>query len=368
MLGGMPSNDTANSTRIWRITRAGSLSRLRLERSPLGPPGPGEVQVEIAVIGLNFADIFACLGLYSATPPSAFVPGLECAGIIRALGPGTEGWQTGDRVMVLTRFGGYATRLNIDVRYLWPVPSGWSLAEAAAYPVQALTAWYGLVPLGRICEQSLVLLHSAAGGVGVNALRIIKKVGARVVAVVGSESKRQWLQENFGLSDASIVLRDRHLPAALDAALAHHGAGGFNLVFDAVYGPVFQAGFNRLAPEGCYVLYGAADFMSRGQRANPLRLLTQYLRRPRLDPLTMIAENRGLRAFNLIWLWQEVQRLPAAMRETLALVPEPPIIGACFDFDQAHAALQLLQSGQTTGKLLLTVPDHGIDPPRPTAE
>ena len=368
MLGGMPSNDTANSTRIWRITRAGSLSRLRLERSPLGPPGPGEVQVEIAVIGLNFADIFACLGLYSATPPSAFVPGLECAGIIRALGPGTEGWQTGDRVMVLTRFGGYATRLNIDVRYLWPVPSGWSLAEAAAYPVQALTAWYGLVPLGRICEQSLVLLHSAAGGVGVNALRIIKKVGARVVAVVGSESKRQWLQENFGLSDASIVLRDRHLPAALDAALAHHGAGGFNLVFDAVYGPVFQAGFNRLAPEGCYVLYGAADFMSPGQRANPLRLLTQYLRRPRLDPLTMIAENRGLRAFNLIWLWQEVQRLPAAMRETLALVPEPPIIGACFDFDQAHAALQLLQSGQTTGKLLLTVPDHGIDPPRPTAE
>jgi alcohol dehydrogenase len=372
MLGGMPSNATANSTRRWQIAQAGSLQRLHLETAELAPPGPGEVQVDVVAVGLNFADIFACLGLYSATPQGAFVPGLECAGVIRAIGPrvtspntealsSTGTWQVGDRVIVLTRFGGYSTRLNIDARYLWPVPQHWSLSEAAAYPVQALTAWYGLMSLGRITEKSLILLHSAAGGVGINALRAIGRLGARVIAVVGDEHKRQWLKEQFALSEDNIVLRDQDFAHALDRALAQHHAAGFDLVFDAVYGPVFKAGFSRLAPEGCYVLYGAADFMTRGTRANPLRLAWQYLRRPRLDPLAMISQNRGLRAFNLIWLWEEVHRLPEAMRETLRWIPEPPLIGGYFKFDHALDALHTLQGGKTTGKLVLTIDDHGMD-------
>ena len=165
---------------VWRIDRAGSLDRLRRAEERLPPPAAGEVQVAVHAVGLNFADVFACLGLYSATPAGAFVPGLEAAGVITAVGPalgGPSAFGIGDRVVVLTRFGGYATALNIDSRYLAPVPQGWSFAEAAAWPVQALTAWYGLVQLGAVRAGHVVRLQSAAGGVGLQALAILERLG-----------------------------------------------------------------------------------------------------------------------------------------------------------------------------------------------
>ena len=338
---------------VWRIPRAGSLSRLRLTEEALPPPGPGEVQVDIAAVGINFADIFACLGLYSATPAGSFVPGLEAAGTVRTVGAGVTRWRPGDRVIVLTRFGGYATALNAGAEYLWPLPDGWSFEDAAAYPVQALTAWYGLVPLGGARRGSVVLVQSAAGGVGLNALQALRNLDARPVAVVGRPAKREWLVENCGLDPACVVVRDRRFAASLDAALRHLGAPGFDLVFDAVYGPCFRPAFERLAPEGRHLLYGAADFMDAGQRANPLRLAWRWLRRPRLDPLAMISQNRGLLAFNLIWLWGEAARLPESMQSALTLIPDRPWIGGRWAFADAHAALGALQSGATTGKLVL---------------
>ena len=108
----------------------------------------------------NFADVFACLGLYSATPKGSFVPGLEFAGVIEAMGPPAARddsaampagiLRSGTRVVGLTRFGGYATALNADARFLRPLRDGWSFEQGAAFPVQALTAWYGLVRLARV--------------------------------------------------------------------------------------------------------------------------------------------------------------------------------------------------------------------------
>ncbi len=176
---------------VWSIPRAGSLGRLALCREPLAEPGPGEARVRVAAIGLNFADLFACQGLYSATPQGSFIPGLECAGTIEALGPGFPSQadlRVGDRVVALTRFGAYATALNIGASMLRRVPAGWSTAEAAAWPVQGLTAWYGLVPLGAVTTGDVVLVQSAAGGVGLQALAMLQTLGARPLAVVGRES------------------------------------------------------------------------------------------------------------------------------------------------------------------------------------
>ena len=124
--------DTARA--VWRISKAGSLDRLQLRDERLPPPAPGEVQVAVRAVGLNFADAFACLGLYSATPRGSFVPGLEVAGIVTAAGaplPGHPVYEPGERVLALTRFGGYATALNVDTRYLAPVPADWSFEAAA---------------------------------------------------------------------------------------------------------------------------------------------------------------------------------------------------------------------------------------------
>jgi alcohol dehydrogenase len=350
----MPSHRAA-----WRIDRAGSLDRLRLVEEPLAAPGAGEARIAIRAIGLNFADAFACLGLYSATPAGSFVPGLEAAGVVEALGPPLAGRPrpaVGDRVIVLTRFGAYATAVNADTRYLAPVPAGWSFEAAAAFPVQALTAWYGLVRLGAVRAGQVVLVQSAAGGVGLQALAVLARLGARPVGVVGSAAKIEFLAERHALPRTSLVLRTpAKYGARLDAALASLGARGFDVVFDAVLGAWFQPAFARLAPEGRYVLYGAADFMPSGQRRGWARLAWRWLRRPRLDPLAMISTNRALLAFNLIWLWEAVERVPEAYAALAALELPAPHVGARYRFADARQALVELKSGQTVGKSVLVV-------------
>jgi synaptic vesicle membrane protein VAT-1 len=351
------------STRIvWRIESAGSLDRLAVREESLAAPGPGEARIAVRAVGLNFADIFACLGLYSATPRGGFVPGLEAAGVVEALGPphpgGAQPFATGDRVMVLTRFGGYATRMNCDTRYLAPVPAAWSFEQAAAFPVQALTAWYGLVHLGGARSGSVVLVQSAAGGVGLNALALLARLGARPVAVVGSQAKIEFLAAHAGLPRSQLLLRERRtFPASLDAALHALGSSGFDIVFDAVLGDSFAPAFARLAPEGRYLLFGAAEFMARGARPSWPRLAWRWLRRPRLDPLAMIASNRGLLAFNLIWLWDAIERVPAAYAALDALGLPAPHIGARHPFRAARDALTELQSGHTVGKSVLYIDD-----------
>jgi len=343
---------------VWRLSRAGSLDRLRRHDEALSDPGPQQARVRVEAVGLNFADLFAAQGLYSATPAGPFVPGLECAGIVDALGPGTAaaGFSVGERVIALTRFGAYATALNVPVAYLRRAPPGWSAEQCAAWPVQGLTAWYGLVPLGNVQRGAVVLVQSAAGGVGLLALDVLASLGARPVAVVGHAAKRDHLVTRRGLPPATVLVREpRRFGRQLDSALAAIGADGFDCVLDAVFGAAFRPAFARLAPEGRYVLFGAASFMSRGARPNYPRLVLDYLRRPRLDPLAMVSSNRSVLAFNLIWLWDRAERLPAAYAELERLAPHPPHVGACLPFDAAPQALRLLQGGATIGKVVLRV-------------
>ncbi|NEV64673.1 zinc-binding dehydrogenase [Thiorhodococcus minor] len=347
---------------LWRMSSAGSLERLERRTEELPPPRAGEARVRVQAIGLNFADIFACLGLYSATPRGTFVPGLECAGVVEAIGPpredeGSSGsaLSPGEPVMVLTRFGAYATALNAESRYLAPIPDGWTMAEGAAYPVQSLTAWYGLMHLGALAPGQVALLHSAAGGVGLHALAMARATGATVIGTVGQADKIPLLEAR-GLARGQVVVRKaKGFGAQLDVALAAVDATGFDVVLDAIAGPFFLPALARLAPEGRHVLYGAADFMPKGRHPDWLRLAWQYLRRPRLDPMKLMDTNRSVMGFNLIWLFDRADRLPAAMSAALALSPAPPHIGARFPFDEVPEALRALQSGRTMGKIVIEV-------------
>ena len=135
------------------------------------------------------------------------------------------------------------------------------------------------------------------------------------------------------------------------------GAPGLDVVFDAIAGPFFDAAYARLRPEGRHVIYGAADFMTRGPRPDYLRLLPRYLRRPRLDPMQMIAENRSVLGFNLIWLWDAVERLASGYDALERLVTEPPFVGRTFTFDDTPHAMQWLQRGESVGKVVVRVGD-----------
>jgi len=175
----------------YRINKAGSLDNLKLVEEELPELSANEVTIEVKAIGFNFADLFAIQGLYSATPKGSFIPGLEYSGVIIKCGISVTDFKVNDKVMGVIKFGAYTTHINMNYRYLQKLPDDWTFEEGAAFTVQSLTAYYALIGLGNIKDNDTdtVLIHSAAGGVGIYANRIAKKFNAYTIGTVGSNSK-----------------------------------------------------------------------------------------------------------------------------------------------------------------------------------
>jgi NADPH:quinone reductase-like Zn-dependent oxidoreductase len=265
---------------VYRMPKAGSIKDLKLLTEDLGPPRTGEVCVQVQAVGLNFADIFAMQGLYSATPQGSFIPGLEFSGEIIAVGDEVREWKVGDKVMGATRFGGYVSHINIHHRYVIPLPPGWSFEEGAGFLVQGLTAYYALTELGNLQPGMTVLIHSAAGGVGILANRICKKFGAYTIGTVGQAGKTDFLRRQEAYD--AVILRQDDFAEKLKQAL---GNRPLQLIMECIGGKILQQGWQALAPMGRMVVYGNASFSSHGAKPNYHSLFWRYLRRPKIDPL-----------------------------------------------------------------------------------
>ncbi|MGL1889159.1 MAG: zinc-binding dehydrogenase [Reichenbachiella sp.] len=333
----------------YRIDKVGSTSNLKMVSESLEDPKDNEVQVEVKAIGLNFADVFAIHGLYSATPKGSFVPGLEFCGVITHAGSGVKTFKVGDKIMGVTRFGGYATHLNIDDGHITALPTGWSFEEGAAYLVQGLTAFYALVYLGGLKKGQNVLIHSGAGGVGIMANRIAKAYEAFTIGTIGSTKKLDVLK-NEGF-DASIV-RSKNFEHDLIDAL---GDRELNLVIETIGGEIFKAGYKTMAPQGRMVVVGASQFASPGSKPNYFKLMWKFLTRPKLDPQMMIQDNKSVMGFNLIWLYEKVEIMDELLETMSTLDLGKPFVGQTFEFDKLHDAIKLFQSGASTGKVVVKV-------------
>lgn len=330
--------------RVFRIDKAGSIGRLKKQTEAVAERSDNQVVVQVKAIGLNFADIFALQGLYSATPNESFIPGLEFAGEVLE-GPMAKG----TRVLGVTRFGAYTDHVVIDQEYLMQLPDGWDFADGAATPVQALTAYYALVPLGNLQQAQLVLIHSAAGGVGIWANRIAKALGARTIGTVGNGSKLPVLNRE-GYNHA-LVRSDKLYDDVLRLTSGEHP----ELVLECIGGKIFKESYRVLAKGGRIVPYGAAHFGNSSDRPNMLRSVYKYLTRPRLDPLTMMRENKSVMPFNLIWMFEKKALFARYMKEIMQLDLPRPFIGHRFDFDDFPDAVRRLQTGNTTGKVVVEV-------------
>ncbi|SHF29239.1 alcohol dehydrogenase [Microbulbifer donghaiensis] len=341
---------TTTHRTFWQTPKAGNIARLTRQTERLSALPPDQVRIAVRAVGLNFADIFALTGLYSATPAGAFIPGLEFAGTVVEVGTDAAGFAPGDRVMGVTRFGGYTSVIDSEPDYLMPLPDGWDFAQGAAWPAQTLTAWYALTRLGVLQAGQRVLIHSAAGGVGLQAMKLARALGAEPVGTVGSAAKASWLGEQ---GFASVLVRERDFARQLQRQDLH-----FDLVLDAIGGRVQRASFAALKPMGRLVVFGAAEFTPTGLRPNYLKAAWRYLRRPRYDVMEMISSNRSVLAFNLIWLWEQQAEMRVLLAELNQVPLPPPHVGQRFSFDDAHAALELLRSGQSVGKVVLEL-DHG---------
>ncbi|HMQ08103.1 MAG TPA: zinc-binding dehydrogenase [Saprospiraceae bacterium] len=334
---------------VYYVPVKGNLSNLIEKEVSLPALKSNEVCICIRNIGLNFADIFAILGLYSATPKGGFVPGLEFSGIVEGVGHAVSHIAIGDRVMGVTRFGGYTNRLHIDARYVMKIPVLWSFEEGAAFPVQALTAYYALFTLGELKAGQTVLIHSAAGGVGLLANRMAKSVNAFTIGTVGRAEKIPLLRKEG--YDATIV-RSRNF--SKDLREIHNGRN-LHLVLDSIGGRIFKESFKALAPMGRIIVYGSAVYGSTGNRPNWIKILYTYLTRPRIDPQTMIQNNVSVLGFNLIWLYEEVDLMLNIFDNIAHMNLPSPYIGHKFSWYELPQALKLFQSGSTVGKIVVGV-------------
>lgn len=333
----------------FRLRKPGSLNELSLNNEELPEPKELEVTIEVKAIGLNFADLFSIMGLYSAAPKDSFIPGLEYSGIVIKAGSGVKAFKVGDKIMGATRFGAYTTHLNIDYRYIRPLPEGWSFEQAAGFIVQALTAYYALIPLGNLKNGQTVLIHSAAGGVGLYANRIAKHFSAYTIGSIGSPAKTELLkQEGYD----QVIVRSNTFRQDLKNAL---GGRPLNLVMECIGGDIFKASYDALAPTGRVMVYGSANFMSHGNRPNYLKLLYTYLTRPKLDPIEMATDNKSVMGFNLIWLWDHIEELNTYFDALSSLHLPPPVIHQTFVFADTLKALRLFQTGKTMGKVIVKV-------------
>ncbi len=335
--------------KVHRIHKAGNLEDLKLTEEEISFPKENEVCIKVHSIGLNFADIFALTGLYSATPKGSFIPGLEFSGTILEKGKGVKKFKLGDKVMGVTRFGGYANYINIDSHYIKKLPKDWSFEQGAAFVVQALTAYYALITLGNLQEGQTVLIHSAAGGVGILANRIAKKYNAFTIGTVGSTNKLSVLEEeNYDLG----IVRDENFAQRLKDSLKQRE---LNLVLECVGGKIFEESYKALARGGRLVSYGAAEFTPTGNTVDFFKVGLQYLFRPKIDPLELVTANKSVMGFNLIWMYDKYEELSQLFEKIMRLNLPPQRIGKIFPFEKAKEAIYYFQSGKTIGKILLNV-------------
>lgn len=338
-----------------RIRRAGGYERLEVEAAPDPTPGAGEVRIAVEAIGVNFADCIVRMGLYASAKEYVgwpITPGFEVAGRVDAVGPDVTRHRVGDRVIGLTRFGGYASSVVVPEHQAFGFPESWSMADAAGFSVVYLTADYALFELAHPRKGAKVLVHSAAGGVGGALLQLARANDLVAVGVVGRSSKVEVAKAEGAAHVIDKSTED------LWAAAERFAPRGYDVVLDANGVETLAASYAHLRPTGRLVIYGFHTMMRKGGPGTPSwpKLAIDWLRTPRFNPLDLTNDNKSVMAFNLSYLFEERAILEEALGRLMSLVTEgriTPPATRTFALDAVADAHRALESGTTTGKLVL---------------
>jgi NADPH:quinone reductase-like Zn-dependent oxidoreductase len=326
------------------ITRHGPPEVLAVQERPEPRPRPGEVLIDVRAAGINFADVMARIGFYPDAPKPPCVVGYEVAGEIAALGDGVDGeLQVGQRVVAPTRFGGYAERAVARSDGVVPLPDQLSFEEGAAIPINYATAWEALVRAGNLRSGERVLIHAAAGGVGIAAIHIAKRTGAEVWGTA-SPGKHDAIRR-FGVDHPLDYTRsgwEREVPK-------------LDLVMDALGGASFRRSYKLLRAGGRLVCFGASGVVS-GESRNLVAAAKTALRMPRFNLLKQMSDSKAVIGLNVLTLWDEFQsaeRWRVPLTEMLADGTIRPVVSESFSFDRAADAHRFISERRNVGKVVL---------------
>ena len=332
------------------VTRYGGPEVMEIQDVPLPRPAAGQVLVRVRAIGLNFADVFGRLGVYPNTPPPPFIPGLEFSGDVVAVAPDVSKFSGRERVMGYSRLGSHAEYVVLGSHYAAAVPPAMTYEDAAVFLATGMSAYHGIVRLGNLRKGEKLLVHAAAGGVGLACIQIAKNIGAEVFATAGTEEKLS-LAGKYG-ADHLFNYRDTDFAAEITKIT---GGYGVDVVMDSVGGEVFKKSWQLLAQMGRYVLYGVSSVTGKGAM-NRLKAAAAFSMMRPIFPPSLMSANRGILGFNLGTLTGKESYFSDAAKEILRYFEEgflKPVIGRVFPFEKIVEAHTFLQTRQSSGKVVV---------------
>jgi NADPH:quinone reductase-like Zn-dependent oxidoreductase len=330
-------------------TTTGGIDVLKVQQKPDPTPRDDQVLIRVRAAGLNFADILSRQGLYPDSPPKPIVMGYEVAGVVEAVGKDVNSSFQGKSVAAMTRFGGQSELVAVKATQIFEKPARLTFEQAAAIPVNYLTAYALLVVMGSLHAGESVLIHNAGGGVGLAAIEIAKKIGA-VTYGTASPGKHKFLAER-GLDHAIDYRNQDWLPVLKDLT----DGRGVDLVTDPIGGAHWKKSYAALRATGRLGMFGISTVSANGL-AGKLNMLKAAIQTPRFHPFALLNKNRGVFGLNLGHMWHEPEKVAVWMRDILGGVEDGwvnPYVDRAFSFDEAGEAHRYLEERKNIGKVVL---------------
>lgn len=330
-------------------TKNGGVEVLRVEEKPDPHPKAGEAVIRVRAAGLNFADILARQGLYPDAPPKPCVMGYEVAGVVEELGDGVNSALNGKSVIAMTHFGGQSEFVKVKATQMFQKPEQLTYEQAAAIPVNYLTAYALIVVMGSLHDSEAILIHNAGGGVGLAAIDIAKKIGAETYGTA-SPGKHEFLRER-GLDHPIDYRNQDWLPVLKELT----GGRGVELVLDPLGGAHWKKSYAALRHTGRLGMYGVSTGSGTGLTGK-FKMLKAAVQMPRFHPLGLFSKNRGVFGLNLGHMWHEPEKIAVWMRDIIRGVEEGwvrPYVDRTFRFDEAGEAHTYIEGRRNIGKVVL---------------
>ncbi len=308
-----------------------------LENVDIAMPSPGgrKVLIKVHASAVNYADTARREGQYVVKTPLPYIPGAEVSGIVTEVGEDVTRVKKGDCVVAMMESGGYAEYAMTDERSIIPLPYGLDFKEAAAIPVQGLSAYHILKTLGRLEQGETVLVHAAAGGVGLLAVQLAKRFGAGKVIATASTEEKLHLAEEMGADVLVNYTEDEWEKNVLEAT----SGNGVDLALEMAGGDVFYKTLKCLADFGRLIIYGVAS----GEQS-------------RFYPSSLMARNQSVTGFFLPPLMRDSELTQKTLHEIVHYVASGDLkvtVGHVFPLEEAAKVHSLMQGRQTVGKVIL---------------
>ena len=331
------------------LNKSGGPNVLKISDQPEPQPKNSEVQIRLDYAGINYAEILSRKGLYGWAQKNPYILGMEGSGVIEAIGNGVQGSRLGQKVMVAAQYGCYSEKIVVPSWQAEPALPHLSMAENAAFIVNYMTAWVGLIELGRLQPGESVLISAAAGGVGSAAVQIASCLGCEVYGLAGSDEKLSLI-ERLGAVRAYNYRKENWWTEFYESV------GGVDLVIEMVGGNIYNKCFDLLNTFGRIIVSGYASLNLKWW--DPLSWWRSWRGIPRVNIVDTAMKSAGVMATHLGYLLKEDERILDVFQKLKSFAIKQdmrPVVGKVFPFEKADQAHAFIESRKSTGKVLLKI-------------